>query len=442
MKFSLWHFMALSVGTIVITCLLIIYSTRMSTLAYFMPQDVTTPREQQEQQPQQPQQQQKPQPILNSNSRHQLQSSPQPSLKQLVDSSSDSFNSNNEENNENNHNNRYYYKQYEYHDFVSNVHNYPFDKNFKDTSFCHLCRQNENTDNSDNNNNNNNDNQAFKMAFQIGFQRSGTTTIEQFLHANKYKVIGVGREKAHGITNNTLDKMSNIMRHNYYTKNAPILTSFCDKMDFLSDYGISVEIDCNSKIHNYTTFHQYSLVHFNKIKWFEIIDSQYYDCSIFILNIRNVNKWLRSRSEFLNKHLNGREYWTVWKNSLNRPISDRTYNNWNKDLTKEEVINYWRQDWYDYICQILHYFDKHPKSSKRKYDLLIYDVENDNPQKICKFLKKYQNPFAKCDAKKFGHAHYTHLDDNGDNAKHNTDQYREIDQIKNICGLQNAHWIK
>ena len=190
-------------------------------------------------------------------------------------------------------------------------------------------------------------NKAFKMVFGIGYQRSGTTSFAQFFQNNGYKTVNVGGGIAKKMTKNDYCKMSNVCRYNCYNnEKTPLLTNgWCRQYDGVFDFGISAEVNGpsfvddtsnNSNGNNrdkykkecfkYSSFHQYQydLLSINRTKWFEIIDSQYYNCSIFILNIRKINNWVRSRSEFLNKHLKGKEYLTLCKDYQNKPINDRT----------------------------------------------------------------------------------------------------------------------
>lgn len=100
--------------------------------------------------------------------------------------------------------------------------------------------------------------------------------------------------------------------------------------------------------------------------------------SKFILNIRNVDDWIKSRtnhtcSGLLNKHC-------------------KFY-----DCTKEEVIKIWKKIYFAHIEDVKKYF------KNREKDLLIYDIDKDQPEKIQRFLKEKYT----FDLSLFKHTHKT-----------------------------------
>ena len=110
-------------------------------------------------------------------------------------------------------------------------------------------------------------------------------------------------------------------------------------------------------------------------------------CSKFILNIRPLEEWLRSRSEHKAKYRRFarevHEYWEMHSFWYLRPMRDRNKTNWNEDLSKEEVLGYWTKDWYWFNCKVIAYFE----ALNRMDDLLVFDVAEDDIQKLIAFFE-------------------------------------------------------
>ena len=282
-----------------------------------------------------------------------------------------------------------------------------------------------------------------KMIFQIGFQRAGTTTIYKLFLQSGYAAIHTGYKTGF---------VSKMMNENFNKRNKHLLNNLCkissvytkdkggkvnmDKfidgyeyVNYFGDFGIASLEESGCDIYGRAFQRQYHLTHFNLTKWYQIIDKQYGNCSLFILNIRNVDHWLKSRTEYRS----GNDYWKFWSHYGFRPIFDRNDKNWNKSLTKEEVNYYWKLDYYDYVCNLLKYFQNH-ENPMRKYDLLLFDLENDNPRKIADFVKPHGYDL---NAKLWGHAHLEHVYD-----ENTTNTLSPIDDIKHVCNLQHLTWVK
>ena len=178
-----------------------------------------------------------------------------------------------------------------------------------------------------------------KKIFVIGFNKCGTRTLHQFFKANNLRTYHVGMNYSEFTT----QVETNL------TEGRPIL-------DGLGNYVVFC--DMPEKV----------------FKDFKRIDKDYPN-SYFILNSRPIDKWILSR---LN-HGKG-TYWQ-WLNSylqVNR--------------SKEEWVSFWRKDWEDHHRNVLEYF------SDRSEDLLVFDIENDRPQKLKSFLNTYR-----LNASKWGH---------------------------------------
>ncbi len=107
--------------------------------------------------------------------------------------------------------------------------------------------------------------------------------------------------------------------------------------------------------------------------YYQLIDKQYDDV-YFILNTRDVNRWIDSRL----KHNNG-TYLERFCSILN--------------MNKKGVINYWLSMWYKHHAEVLTYF-------YNRENFLLFNIDTGNGEMLCEFLnidKKF--------AKKFGHFH-------------------------------------
>jgi hypothetical protein len=90
-----------------------------------------------------------------------------------------------------------------------------------------------------------------------------------------------------------------------------------------------------------------------------------YPGSKFILNIRDVENWIKSR-------INHGGGWYV--NYLCRKLN----------LTKEKLNQKWREDYYNHTENVINYFSDKPNK------LLIFDIEKDSIQKLNDFFPNLQ----------------------------------------------------
>ena len=88
--------------------------------------------------------------------------------------------------------------------------------------------------------------------------------------------------------------------------------------------------------------------------------------SKFILNIRNIDDWIKSRV-----------------NHKSTGLLDKHCKYYNCD--KEKVFEIWKNTFYNHIEDVKEYF------KNRENDLLIYDIDNDTPEKIKEFLDEKYN---------------------------------------------------
>ena len=185
--------------------------------------------------------------------------------------------------------------------------------------------------------------------FQIGFNRCGTLCLYNFFKNNNIPSIHWDN-----------GKLSLTMKRNNELKK-PLLNGF-EKCIFFSDME---HFDADMGVF-------YSHVHF-----FKLLDRQNPN-SKFILNTRNVDNWIKSR---LNHKFNGITgfYAHFIMSRLN--------------LSLEQLLDKWRLEWDNHHKDVIEYF------RGREEDFLIFNIENDDPQKIIDFLKEFydikKNKFKK-----------------------------------------------
>lgn len=175
-----------------------------------------------------------------------------------------------------------------------------------------------------------------KKIFIIGFNKTGTSTLHNYFIKNSIPSIHWDN-----------GKIATKIEYNYEHNNK-LLTGyekyivFSDMENYIYDEDI---------IYAYVTY-------------FKEMDRQYPE-SKFILNIRNVDNWIKSR----NRHMN-RNYTKIICKKLN--------------LNEKELNDKWRDDFYNHKNNVIKYFsDKHNK-------LLVFDIEKDSVQKLNDFFPELQ----------------------------------------------------
>jgi hypothetical protein len=185
--------------------------------------------------------------------------------------------------------------------------------------------------------------------FQIGFNRCGTLCFYHFFKNN-------------GIPSVHWDNgfLSLTMKKNH-DQNEPLLKGY-EHYIFFSDME---HFDKNIG------------VYYSHIRFYRLLDEQY-PKSKFILNTRNVKNWIESR---LNHRFAG----------MTGFYADYIMSRLNINL--EQLLDKWCLEWDNHHKDVLEHFEG------REDDLLIFDIENDDPQKIVDFLKKFydldKNKFLK-----------------------------------------------
>ncbi len=186
--------------------------------------------------------------------------------------------------------------------------------------------------------------------FQIGFSKCGTVTLADFFSSN-------------GVPTIHHDTAGNLPLSMYQNHNAglPLISEQYQK------YYVYTDLDLLQHSPQISIGQQY----------FKELDAQY-PGSKFILNIRDKNAWLNSRSR---QKLPGSAETLL---SITSKI---------KGISPEEVLAQWSAEWDAHCSTVLEYFKDRP------LDLLVFNIERDPPQKIVDFFKDY----FKLDARLYKH---------------------------------------
>lgn len=159
----------------------------------------------------------------------------------------------------------------------------------------------------------------FNKIFQIGFNRCATTAIHIFFEKNGLKSVHWDKSLlAQKIHKNHLDKK-------------PLLEGY-EEYDCFTDME-----SAKDNIFIYLTL-------------FKELDKQYPN-SKFILNIRNIDDWIKSRVN----------HWGYLK-----------FYQDNTGFDNDEIITLWRRNWEDHILNVKNYFNNRPN------DLIVFDIDNES----------------------------------------------------------------
>jgi len=181
-----------------------------------------------------------------------------------------------------------------------------------------------------------------------------TQSIENYTHTIKPKVFIIG-----------FNKTGTTSLNNYFKRNGYISSHYSEDLPLVDT--IIDNIKNNRKI-----FHNISGDILSDITWnlgkddkpqfdahdiYKIADLQYPD-SLFILNIRPVDKWIESR----------KKHGILLRDALNY-----------SQYSEKEIENWWKHQYEFYIKDVQLYF-------KNTSKLLVFDIENDSIDKVNNFV--------------------------------------------------------
>lgn len=176
--------------------------------------------------------------------------------------------------------------------------------------------------------------------FQIGFSKCGTSTLADFFNRNGISSIHHDfGHLAESIYQNAKDGMP-LISHQY------------------SDYAVYTDME-----------RMYSDPPLQVgVAYFKELDKQY-PGSKFILNTRDKQAWLKSRA----KHPVGK--------ADTRSILEVNAKNFN--ITEDGVLAMWAREWDEHHQAVVEYFKDRPN------DLIVFNIEQDPPEKLVAFFKDY-----------------------------------------------------
>lgn len=170
-----------------------------------------------------------------------------------------------------------------------------------------------------------------KKVFQIGFNKCGVTFLYYFLNDLGYRTVhwdGGG--------------IALMMEHNLKCENYNILRGYDEKFDaFL-----------------YMEHVDFMLFGYNHYKQIDID----YPNSKFILNTRDIDTWIEKKMEMTH--------------------DVECFMQFLKLDNEKELKDYWRKQWIKHHVEVLNYFGE----ERIGKDLLVYDVDKDNPRRLYLFL--------------------------------------------------------
>ncbi len=126
--------------------------------------------------------------------------------------------------------------------------------------------------------------------------------------------------------------------------------------------------------------------------YFDILDINYPD-SVFILNTRNIDNWIKSRLNHISPH-NAIINDSSSKNIKYIDLYKQIYNT----NSTSDIIDIWTKQWREHHDAVKEYFTRNPNR------LIIYDIEKDNISKLRYYFTPRNILF---DIKEFPHANRT-----------------------------------
>lgn len=201
--------------------------------------------------------------------------------------------------------------------------------------------------------------------FQIGFNRCGTTSIAYFFEKNGYRVVH-GGARSLGRPRTLAVKIELARR-----EGKPLL-HYVGEYDVYTDMEkINVPRDLSRRIAGRFFKRLARLLDSAKepspiyaFKYFKDLDRQY-PGSKFILNTRDIDKWISSRLRF-----NDRKY-----------RSCRHGDRFHAD--EAELSECWREEWLAHHREVQEHFKDRPD------DLLVFNIAVDDPGKLIDFFAEY-----------------------------------------------------
>ena len=222
------------------------------------------------------------------------------------------------------------------------------------------------------------------VVFLLGFHKVGTRSTYNLFRGSG--INSVHNNRFNDRPNGTL--LGRVMSRNYRA-NRSILEGVSPPYRFFSDFGtVPTVYDKSVPV----------------VPWYRLAVDQY-PGSKFILQIRSVNKWLHSRfthwhhtGGFIPDRMRQKNKSVLWNGTMYH-LAD-----YNQETANILILKSWKEEWYQYMCGVLYFFrSERPELST---DLLIFDIEQDDAQKIADFTAGFG---MNLNATKFDHTGGTKL---------------------------------
>lgn len=176
--------------------------------------------------------------------------------------------------------------------------------------------------------------------FQIGFSKCGTVTLAVFFRNNGVRAV-----------HHDYGKLALSMYQNYLNGKPIIDPIYQDYIVYTDMENMFINPNINIGM-----------------LMFKELDKQY-PGSKFILNIRDKKAWLKSRSL---QPLNIHDQTTILE--LNAKL---------QNTSKDQILTQWSYEWDKHHQAVIEYFKDRPN------DLIVFNIEQDPPEKLTAFLKEY-----------------------------------------------------
>lgn len=173
-----------------------------------------------------------------------------------------------------------------------------------------------------------------KKIFIIGFNKTGTKTINEFFSLSGVPSLHWGKGTI-AIIMKKRDNMGLKLLNDKYERTYILFSD------------MEYHLDLN----------------YAHVKYYKKLEKQYPNAK-FILNIRDKEKWIKSR----NNHLNGKYADDLMK----------IYN-----LNLSQLNEKWRKEYDEHISDVKRYF------ADKNHKLIIFDIEKDNIEKLIEFFPEY-----------------------------------------------------
>ena len=214
--------------------------------------------------------------------------------------------------------------------------------------------------------------------FQIGFNKCGTRSMQRFLQSNGISSLHhwISNEEWHHNHTFSDPQLLSVKMFDQYINNASLLDDLLLDYTYFGDFGVYLQ-----------QYQDHDIIFVNKsaVAYYKVL-LQHFPNSVYILNIRNVNNWLRSRYlhyerlKYLYHH--GYEYYDkIYIDKIKMIGGNDIYDKY----SDYNLLQQWKTLWYQYLCDVIRYFDRMNMMNR----IIIFDIEQDDIQGLIEFFDSY-----------------------------------------------------